>query len=52
MDSNLIAGYAAFTTSDEYCAASEDEAPATITPVAISIAAFAAGASSTYYTHC
>lgn len=52
MNNQLIAGYTAYTTADEYCAAPEAEAPATTPFFAISIAGFAASAATSYYANC
>lgn len=53
MNENLIAGYAAFTTSDEYGAALGSSAPGTWTPTLIFISATAGtAASSTIENHC
>lgn len=53
MSEQLIAGYTAYTTADEYGASAAGDAPAStpFTPFfALSVASFAASAASTYFS--
>ncbi|MFE7271147.1 LxmA leader domain family RiPP [Streptomyces sp. NPDC057623] len=45
MNENLIAGYAAYTTADEYGASATGDAPASVETITITIASAAASAS-------
>lgn len=52
MEEKLIAGYAAFTTADEYGAASMGDAPATTPLVGLAIASWTVSVVGTHYAFC
>ena len=52
MNEKLIAGYAAYTTADEFGAAASGDAPATTPVFGVSLASLGLSVNFTWYAHC